>query len=78
MGRRSVLIQNPWFSRRRNQHGVRSRGCANPINHGIRYFSPDTGGYAPLEIPFRQGDLLVNYDGDRFMNEEVSEPTFCL
>lgn len=50
-----------------------------PLTMEFCYFSPDTGGYAPLEIPFRQGDLLVNYNGDRFMNEEVMEnpPFVC-
>lgn len=41
------------------------------------YFVPDSGGYAPIEIPFRQGDLFVNLDGKRFMNEQLMEnPVF--
>lgn len=41
------------------------------------FFAPNTGGYAPIELPFRQPNLLVNLDGERFINEEVIEnPVF--
>lgn len=41
------------------------------------FFAPNTGGYAPIELPFRQPNLLVNLDGERFLNEEVIEnPVF--
>ncbi len=43
------------------------------------FFAPNTGGYAPIELPFRQPNLLVNLDGERFMNEEVIEnPVFTV
>ncbi|WHH57803.1 FAD-dependent oxidoreductase [Petroclostridium sp. X23] len=43
------------------------------------FFAPNTGGYAPIELPFRQPNLLVNLDGERFMNEQVIEnPVFSV
>lgn len=43
------------------------------------FFAPNTGGYAPIELPFRQPNLFVNLDGERFYNEEVVEnPVFSV
>ena len=43
------------------------------------YFAPNTGGYAPIELPFRQPNLVVNLQGERFINEEVMEnPVFSV
>lgn len=43
------------------------------------FFAPNTGGYAPIELPFRQPNLFVNLDGNRFYNEEVVEnPVFSV
>lgn len=43
------------------------------------FFAPNTGGYAPIELPFRQPNLFVNLDGKRFYNEEVVEnPVFSV
>ena len=43
------------------------------------FFAPHTGGYAPIELPFRQPNLLVNLDGERFMNESIIEnPVFSV
>ncbi|MEL7655039.1 MAG: FAD-dependent oxidoreductase [Bacillota bacterium] len=43
------------------------------------FFAPNTGGYAPIELPFRQPNLFVNLDGKRFYNEQVVEnPVFSV
>lgn len=43
------------------------------------FFAPNTGGYAPIELPFRQPNLFVNLDGKRFFNEQVVEnPVFSV
>lgn len=43
------------------------------------FFAPNTGGYAPIEMPFRQPNLFVNLDGERFYNEEIVEnPVFSV
>ncbi len=43
------------------------------------YFAPNTGGYAPIELAFRQPNLVVNLQGERFMNEEIMEnPVFSI
>ena len=43
------------------------------------FFAPNTGGYAPIELPFRQPNLFVNLDGNRFYNEAVVEnPVFSV
>ncbi|KUO71526.1 MAG: fumarate reductase [Desulfosporosinus sp. BRH_c37] len=43
------------------------------------FFAPNTGGYAPIELPFRQPNLLVNLEGERFMNEQIIEnPVFSV
>lgn len=43
------------------------------------FFAPNTGGYAPIELPFRQPNLFVNLDGKRFYNEAVVEnPVFSV
>jgi fumarate reductase flavoprotein subunit len=43
------------------------------------YFAPETGGYAPVELPFRQANLMVNQNGQRFINEQVLEnPVFSV
>ncbi len=43
------------------------------------YFAPNTGGYAPIELAFRQPNLVVNLQGERFINEEVMEnPVFSV
>lgn len=43
------------------------------------FFAPHTGGYAPVELPFRQPNLLVNLAGERFMNESIIEnPVFSV
>lgn len=43
------------------------------------FFAPNTGGYAPIEMPFRQANLFVNLDGERFYNEEIVEnPVFSV
>lgn len=43
------------------------------------YFAPNTGGYAPIELAFRQPNLVVNLHGQRFMNEEILEnPVFSI
>lgn len=43
------------------------------------FFAPHTGGYAPVELPFRQPNLLVNLEGERFMNESIIEnPVFSV
>ncbi|MBU3199824.1 FAD-dependent oxidoreductase [Clostridium estertheticum] len=43
------------------------------------FFAPNTGGYAPIELPFRQPNVFVNLDGKRFYNEEVVEnPVFSV
>ena len=43
------------------------------------FFAPNTGGYAPIELPFRQPNVFVNLDGQRFYNEAVVEnPVFSV
>jgi fumarate reductase flavoprotein subunit len=43
------------------------------------FFAPNTGGYAPIELPFRQPNVFVNLDGKRFYNEQVVEnPVFSV
>lgn len=43
------------------------------------FFAPNTGGYAPIELPFRQPNLFVNLDGQRFYDESVVEnPVFSV
>ena len=43
------------------------------------FFAPNTGGYAPIELPFRQPNLFVNLDGQRFYDEAVVEnPVFSV
>ncbi|MHC1684213.1 MAG: FAD-dependent oxidoreductase [Clostridiaceae bacterium] len=43
------------------------------------FFAPNTGGYAPIELPFRQPNLFVNLDGERFYDESVVEnPVFSV
>lgn len=43
------------------------------------FFAPNTGGYAPIELPFRQPNVFVNLDGKRFINEEIVEnPVFSV
>ncbi|MGN0134532.1 MAG: FAD-dependent oxidoreductase [Anaerotignum sp.] len=43
------------------------------------FFAPNTGGYAPIELPFRQPNLFVNLDGNRFYDESVVEnPVFSV
>ncbi len=43
------------------------------------FFAPNTGGYAPIELPFRQPNVFVNLDGKRFYNEAVVEnPVFSV
>lgn len=43
------------------------------------FFAPNTGGYAPIELPFRQPNLFVNLDGKRFFDESVVEnPVFSV
>jgi fumarate reductase flavoprotein subunit len=43
------------------------------------YFAPNTGGYAPIELAFRQPNLVVNLQGERFINEEVmANPVFSV
>ena len=43
------------------------------------FFAPNTGGYAPIELPFRQPNLFVNTDGERFYDEAVVEnPVFSV
>lgn len=43
------------------------------------FFAPNTGGYAPIELPFRQPNLFVNVDGKRFYSEQVVEnPVFSV
>lgn len=43
------------------------------------FFAPNTGGYAPIELPFRQPNVFVNLDGERFLNETVVEnPVFSV
>lgn len=43
------------------------------------FFAPNTGGYAPIELPFRQPNLFVNLGGKRFYNETVVEnPVFSV
>ena len=43
------------------------------------FFAPNTGGYAPIELPFRQPNIFVNLDGKRFYNEAVVEnPVFSV
>lgn len=43
------------------------------------FFAPNTGGYAPIELPFRQPNLFVNLGGKRFYDESVVEnPVFSV
>jgi fumarate reductase flavoprotein subunit len=43
------------------------------------FFAPNTGGYAPIELPFRQPNVFINLDGKRFYNEAVVEnPVFSV
>lgn len=43
------------------------------------FFAPNTGGYAPIELPFRQPNVFVNLDGERFFDEAVVEnPVFSV
>lgn len=43
------------------------------------FFAPNTGGYAPIELPFRQPNVFVNLEGKRFFNESVVEnPVFSV
>lgn len=43
------------------------------------FFAPNTGGYAPIELPFRQPNLFVNLDGKRFYDETVvANPVFSV
>lgn len=49
------------------------------MNMELVFFAPNTGGYAPIELPFRQPNVFVNLDGKRFYNEEVVEnPVFSV
>lgn len=43
------------------------------------FFAPNTGGYAPIELPFRQPNIFVNLEGERFFDESVVEnPVFSV
>jgi len=43
------------------------------------YFTQETGGYAKEEVPFRQCGLVVNTDGERFMDEtQMGNPIFTV
>lgn len=43
------------------------------------FFAPNTGGYAPIELPFRQPNVFVNLHGERFFDESVVEnPVFSV
>lgn len=49
------------------------------MNLELVFFAPNTGGYAPIELPFRQPNVFVNLDGERFYDESVVEnPVFSV
>ncbi len=49
------------------------------MNMELVFFAPNTGGYAPIELPFRQPNFFVNLDGKRFYDEAVVEnPVFSV
>lgn len=56
-------------------------GAARSENMSMEmiYFTQETGGYAKEEVPFRQCGLVVNTDGERFMDEsQMGNPIFTV